>query len=58
MIEVVKITSYRLKKNSLYDIIISPKTNTQVKTLTRWTSMYNKKYQADRLGSIIFLKKV
>lgn len=35
MIEVVKITSYRLKKNSLYDIIISPKTNTQVKTLTR-----------------------
>jgi len=35
MIEVVKIASYRLKKNSLYEFIIRPKINTQNKTLIR-----------------------
>ena len=55
MIEVVKIASYLLKKNSLYEFIINPKTNTQIKILARCTIMNKMNCVAERLGSIIFL---
>jgi hypothetical protein len=56
MIDVVKIAPYHLKKNSLYEFIINPKTNTQIKTLARCTAMNKMNSPAERLGSIIFLK--